>query len=256
MLRLSYEDKDNLESFQRFDVHDWNQLKDRITYKIVNKKYFHHAYDDENIIHEDCMDLSKIFMVSEVSHDREHVNCYLLTKQDLEKFDKNEEEIKECAKNNPYVRKQRRIVDLKRSTIIEEMYSPIMYFPEESLLKTSNNAFIKDSEDDHENILIVSNKYNTFGSCYMLDFNTLREVKDRLDSNFYIIPMSIHSFMCISKNYLMEMNKDIDEIEDDLLDMVYKINTDNKYDEDILSYRIYYYSTEDGESLLSIKQSL
>ena len=54
----------------------------------------------------------------------------------------------------------------------------------------------------------------------------------------------------------METNKDVDEIEDDLLDMVYKINTDNKYDEDILSYRIYYYSTEDGESLLSIKQNL
>jgi hypothetical protein len=62
--------------------------------------------------------------------------------------------------------------------------------------------------------------------------------------------------MCIKNGFVLKKNSNREEVEDDLLDMIYKINIKNKNSDDILSYRLYYYSIEDGEKLISIKQQL
>ena len=115
--------------------------------------------------------------------------------------------------------------------------------------------FIEDSSNYKDNILFVTNKYNVFGTSYMLDHSTLNEIYNRMGCNFYIIPTSVHQFMCVSRDYVTK-DKDPMEVEDDLLDMLYKMNSENKNTEDILSYRIYLYLHDDGHILFPIKQRL
>ncbi len=261
MLFLHSKENDNLESFERFNVDNWDEVKQRITYKVINKKALNLLENSKKIIHEDNMDLTKVCMISELSHDRKNLNCYILTVDDCKRFNKTAKEIISIANTNIGNDKKRRIGGFKDDLMNVEVLAPIASFPEHSMIQVpssnSSGLLIGDKEEDgSESIIIVGNKYSVFGASYMLDFNTLNTVRDRFNDNFYIIPVSIHKFMCLKKSFLLKKNPNIDEMEDDLLDMIYKINTRNQNVDDILSYRLYYYSIEDGEKLISIKQQL
>lgn len=256
MLYLKPKNEVDLSSFTRFDVDNWDQLKQHITYKLINTKSFNLQDNNENIIHENKMDLTLVYSVSELSSDRKYVLYYSLTKDDLKKFGKTEEEVYEIAKDNVQNDRHRRLRTFKEDHIAREVLYPIMRFPEGAMLQGNGaNALIEDSSDTCDNILTITNKYNVYGSSYMFDFNVLREVKARMRSNFYIIPLSVHQLMFVSENYVLQ-NKDRFEVEDDLFDMIYEINSKNKNAEDILTYRMYHYSTEDGERLFCLKQIL
>ena len=64
MLYLKNKNEISLDGFQRFDASNWDELKNRISYKLVNKKVFHASEDVDDIVYEDCMDLSKIYIVT------------------------------------------------------------------------------------------------------------------------------------------------------------------------------------------------
>ena len=260
MLFLTSKDNKDIESFKRFNIDNWDEVKQRITYKVINKKAFALIENCKNIIHEDNMDLSKVFMITELSHNREELECYLLTSDDCHRFNKTKKEIISIANHNVENDKKRRIKSFREDVINVEALAPIATLPENSMIQIPGNSIntllIDDECDQIENIITVTNKYNVFGSSYMLDFNTLNTIRERFNDNFYIIPLSVHKFMCIKSNFILKKNPNREEVEDDLLDMIYKINIRNKNSDDILSYRLYYYSIEDGEKLISIKQQL
>ena len=253
MLFLKPKSVTDLTSFKRFDVNDWDQLKGHITYKLMNTKKFNVMDNNDNIIHSNKMDLTLIYIVTELSDDRKYIMSYSITKEDLEKYNKTEDEIFQIAKQNIEYDRHRRVRTLKEDSIAKEMLYPLMNFPEGVALQSAN-ALIEDSSQYYDNILTITNKYNVYGSSYMFDFNLLREIKSRMNSNFYIIPMSVHQLMFVSEKYVTK-NRDKYEVEDDLFDMIYEMNTKNKA-EDILTYRMYHYSTEDGEILFNMKQNI
>ena len=76
MLYLKNKNEISLDSFKRFDASNWDELKRRISYKLVNKKVFHAQEDVDDIVYEDCMDLSKVYIVTEVSQDRKNIISY------------------------------------------------------------------------------------------------------------------------------------------------------------------------------------
>lgn len=253
MLHLNYKNEINLDAFERFDTNKWEDIEDRISYKLMSKKIFD-ASENDDIIHKDCMDLTKVFIVSELTKDRKNIKSYSLKKEDLERFEKTEEDIYKVAEENMRCDQKKRIKTLKEDILSHEQMYPLMQLIE-NLTFNGPNALINDSEDGIDNVLIITNKYNVFGASYMLDFYTLREIYQRMNSNFYILPTSIHQFMCVSSNYVTQ-DKNIFEAEDDLLDMLFNVNNQIKNAEDILSYRIYNYIHDDGERLFSIKQQL
>lgn len=254
MLYLTNKNEPDLTSFSRFDVNDWEQIKQHITYRTMNKKVFDVQKNKENIVHEDVMDLSIVCIVNELSQDRKSVLSYTLTKEDLEKFGKTEEEVLEIAKDNIAKDTNKRIHTFKQDVIAKEVMYPLMRFPNGAMMGGAN-ALIEDSADDKDNVIIVTNKYNVYGASYMFDYNTLDEVYKRMKDSFYILPLSIHQLMCVSSKYVTK-DKNMFEAEDDLLDMLYEINSNNKKEEDILTYRMYYYAADDGCTLISIKQKL
>lgn len=254
MLYLRNKNELSLNNFKRFDTSDWDSLKKRISYKLVNKKVFHAQKDTEDIVYTDCMDLSKIYIVTEVSQDRKNIISYALHNQDLEKFNKDRDELYLQVYSNYLRDKTKRIYTLKEDALSHEPLFPLMKnFDNVSL--TGSNMLIEDTSKTRDNILIVTNKYDVFGASYMTDPTTLKEIYNRMRSNFYILPMSIHQFMCVNKSYITR-DKDVYEAEDDLLDVLYSFNTENKNTEDILSYKIYEYLADDGETLWPIKQRL
>ena len=253
MLFLKPKSVTDLTSFKRFDVNDWDQLKGHITYKLMNTKKFNVMDNNDNIIHSNKMDLTLIYIVTELSDDRKYIMSYSITKEDLEKYNKTEDEVFQIAKQNIEYDRHRRVRTLKEDSIAKEMLYPLMNFPEGVALQSAN-ALIEDSSQYYDNILTITNKYNVYGSSYMFDFNLLREIKSRMNSNFYIIPMSVHQLMFVSEKYVTK-NRDKYEVEDDLFDMIYEMNTKNKA-EDILTYHMYHYSTEDGEILFNMKQNI
>lgn len=254
MLYLTQKNEPDLNSFSRFDVNDWEQVKTHIAYRIMNRKTFDVQNKNDNIIHKDCLDLSMVCIVKELSKDRKNILSYNLTKEDLEKFGKTEDEILEIAQDNIAKDTHKRIHTLKQDIIAKETMYPLMRFPDGATMGSAN-ALIEDSSDDKDNVVIITNKYNVYGASYMFDFNTLEEVHNRMKDSFYILPLSIHQLMCISSTYATK-DKSISEAEDDLLDMLYNINSNNKKEEDILTYRMYYYAADDGGTIMSIKQQL
>ncbi len=82
---------------------------------------------------------------------------------------------------------------------------------------------------------ILTNKYTTFGASAMLYTDVLKAVSDKLNSDLYIIPSSIHELIFIPKdNSLISRKEDINTL----------IRTVNKTEvdpEDILSDHVYIY---------------
>lgn len=254
MLFLTSKSEESLDNFQRFNANSWEDLKTRITYRLVNKKVFHASVNAEEIVYEDCMDLSKVYIVTELTQDRKKMMSYSLKNSDLERFDKKLEDVVEQVHTNYKNDMTRRIRTLKEDILSHETMYPLMQSMKNVMLQGAN-ALIEDSSEENDNILVITNKYNVYGASYMLDFDTLDEVYDRMKSNFYIIPLSVHQIMCVSDKYISQ-DKELHEAEDDLLDMLFEINSSTKKAEDILTYRIYHYMADDGKVIFPIKQQL
>jgi hypothetical protein len=255
MLYITNKDETSLDSFKRFDVDNWDELKNRITCKLSNTKLFNATHDSENILHTNKMDLTAIYVVCELSHDRKHILSYALKHEDLERIGKTEEDIIKQAHSNLKNDFNKRIKLLREDAMSHEILYPLIRIPKESMLSGGSESFIEDIHENKPNILTVTNKYNVFGASYLIDFDTLRDIHRRIKDNFYIIPMSVHKLMCVSSKYVTK-NKSVYEAEDDLLDMLFEMNKENKNTEDILSYKIYKYLADDGEVLFPIKQKL
>lgn len=256
MLFLKNKEENSLDNFKRFDPSNWDELKLRLSYKLVSRKVFHSSNDIEDFVYKDSMDLTKVCIVSEVSQNRKNIISYALKQEDLKKFDMTEEEVIEQTNENYHNDRLLRIRSLKEDAVSRETMAPLMT-DFDCMSLSGPNQLIEDYDEDkhHDNVLIASNKYNVFGASYMLNQDFLNLIYNRMKGAFYILPMSVHQIMCVSKDYVTK-NKDAYEAEDDLLDMLFEINSKNKNVEDILSYKIYEYLPDDGCKLFAIKQNI
>lgn len=254
MLYLKNKNETSLDNFKRFNANDWEDIKTRITYKLVSKNVFHSNSESNEIVYEDCMDLTKVYIVTEVSEDRKNIISYPLKKKDVENLNIKPKDVFLQVRENYNKDRKRRIRTLTEDILARETLYPIMKNLENAML-SGNHALIEDSTESNDNVLIITNKYNVFGASYMLDIHTLRDIYKRMNSNFYMLPLSVHEVMCISQKYITK-DRDMYEAEDDLLDMLYNINSKNSNIENVLSYKIYEYIADDGEAIIPIKQNI
>ena len=250
----------DIADFERFDSSDWKELSKRITLKVVNKQAFEieHEEDADDIIHYDSMDLTVLFVASDVTKMRNKYQYYVLKKSDIDSMNVPEEWVKIMAQYNLKNNARRRILKFSDYILSDDTMYPLLNLPDfhgmglplgngpEGLIQERDNL-------GNENILVVTNKYNLAGTSYMFDDDMLQEVGSRLNDDFYIIPASTDKIFCIRDKYVYKNNtKDPSEAEDDLLDMLFEMNQKNS-EEKVLSYRIYHYLREESK-MLSIKQ--
>lgn len=85
-------------------------------------------------------------------------------------------------------------------------------------------------------MFVLTNKSRTFGAVTMLYPNILRCFADKVKSDLYILPSSIHEIIIIAK---CELGRVIS-----LADMVREVNDEQVQEEEILSYNVYEYYRE------------
>lgn len=92
-----------------------------------------------------------------------------------------------------------------------------------------------------DKMFVLSNKSKVNGASILLDKQMMQSVIDRVGSDFYILPSSIHECLVVPASQDMEP--------DDLVAMVREVNSTTVSNEDRLSNSIYTYSIEEGIKL-------
>lgn len=252
-MEMKYVDETDLEKFTKVNTSSWDTMKDNVFIRLINEKYLN-KYGN-NIAHADFLDLSVVFAVQEKSRDT--ITSHILTKEELKKLNIDTKEVQKTAFENTSNDRKKRILTFKEDIVKNQVMYPILSIPKNANVGVEEcSGFINDTNEDCDNVLMLSNKYGIFGSSYMVVPEILYQIYERFgNENFYIIPMSVHQLMCIRSGYVShDGKKPFYEVEDDLLDMVEEFNDhSSKTWEDVLSYRVYYYHGDDGNKLSIIK---
>lgn len=255
---MQYVDEKDIQKFQKIDTSSWDSMKDSVFLRLINKKFLNKY--GENIAYVNYLDLALVFSVQEKTKDT--MLSHILTEEELKELNVSINEVKQVAFKNTKHDRKKRIMTFKENILKDNIMYPVLQIPEGMTIGAGGHSMADcgiiqdvDEEKKCDNILILCNKHNTFGSSYMVIPEILEEVYERFnEENFYIVPLSIHQIMCVRSGYVShEGEKPRYEIEDDLLDMIESFNdNNNKSWKDILSYKIYYYFSEDGKILFPI----
>ena len=268
-----YEDVKNLESMDELNPFDWNMMKDYVNIRMGNAIYLENMMPND-IIMKKWLDLGMTFTVDVYNSSKKLTKSHMLTEKDIEKLGITKKELEDKAMENMKFDSKFRLISFADSMALSHPLYPLlkrnamasMQIPEipfvlEDIkgfnpLERLNSENVK-TDDEKENILFMTAKNKSFGAKFISSFDNLRKVYKRFNGeNFYIVPLSIHQIMCIRNSYAThEGKKDTLEVEDDLLDLLLEYNDSvNKNEENILSYKIYYFSGDDGEILFPISR--
>lgn len=261
-MKYSYNDEKDLSNFKKIDTASWETLKDNVFVRLINAKYI--PKYNEDIVYDKKLDLAITFSVQECDNDGKGkvVLSHMLTNDDLKTFDVDITTVRHCAFHNMANNRKRRLMTFKEYTIKGNLLYPLLTTPRNFHMSTGEHScgvleditYDDETNDEQENILVMTNKNDIFGASYMVVQEMLDEVYNRFGENFYILPMSTHFVMCVREKYVTKDNqKPLYEVEDDILDMVEDFNdSQNKDWKDILSYKAYYYIGNDGKYIFPL----
>ena len=196
----------------------WERVKGNVAFRLIN-------YDEnkkllEKIPHTKYLDLAKVyFVVVEQNGIRSgsilihnvHMGIWGVTTEQLEEI---------AAENTP---KQYPVQFNSIGEALEEL-----------------NPFecdLSELELDEWPMYIISNNKRIYGASVLCYPNAIKEVAERMKSNLYILPSSIHELILV----LPSANLD----EEHLKNMVHDVNRELVAAEEVLSDSVYYYSRKE-----------
>lgn len=198
---------------------DYEKVKDRIVFKLIN--YERNRALLEKIPHMRFLDLAIVFNCL-IEADRSGSATILIYNHHLAFWNITREDLYYLAmKNTP----QLLSYELRDMTdVLEELMSGTLIGAVTSEVECPFPMYV------------LSNKSKLNGSGCILYQNLLRKLGEKLDSDFYILPSSIHEVLLIPTT-------DQDSYEE-LNEMVKEVNATQLANEEILSDHVYYYSRE------------
>lgn len=192
-------------------IRDWGRVKPMVAYKLVNKGRNQELL--EKIPHKDILDLSMIFYLAVEPCG----GSILIYNTHFDMWNIDEEELAKAAiENTP------RICPWRLQTmgeVLEEMIGANM--------------------EEADMMYILSNEKRVFGAAALLYPDSMEQVAERLQSDFYIIPSSIHETIIVPTGENTNANT--------LVQMVHEVNSTIMVEEEILGDNVYFYSRESGE---------
>lgn len=96
--------------------------------------------------------------------------------------------------------------------------------------------------EDDLSMQLVTNKNLTYGAIFMIFNDMLDDIAKQLDSDFYIIPSSVHELI------LLLPSEDIDSYKID--NMINEVNSTQVSREEVLSNHVYFYSRSEGAIMI------
>lgn len=252
---MQYVDEKDISLFQKVDTSSWESMKEDVRIRLIPNKYLKKEYSDD-VVSKKFLDLAMCVQLQERKSDtyRSHV----FTQKDIDKYGIDEDTLFNTASNNTVTDRSKRILTPMQHMSMNTAYYPVMGKIEGKMMAVTENnqpLGIIGGQDDKDNILVLCNKRNWFGSMYITQTKILDEIYERFDkTNFYIIPVSLFYVMCVKSTFAMQDGeKPIEEAEDDLMDMLEQLNDSMNDYHNVLSYKIYYYFGDDNKQLFLIK---
>lgn len=219
-----YEEYKVTENFDTSCVTDFNRVKDRICYKLINAKQNKELLADTPYLK--LHDLAIIFYVM-VSDDAEGLGTVTVRNHIMNMWNVGKEELFELAIQNT-----QRLFKGKVTSIADVLMEALSARLDEEYASEFFDMMV--DVDDMLPMYVCTNTAKINGAGTILYNGLLKEFADRMDSNIYIIPSSIHETILIPASIGMSV--------DEIRDMVKCVNATEVAPEEILSDSVYYYN--------------
>ena len=195
-------------------VRNWEKVRDRVVYRLINKEQNEQLL--KQVPHEEFLDLAKVYYVAFDNESFMMIHHGICKQWEITKKD-----LREAAKENT-----------------PRLFPMQMMRPEEVIQKifhTEESIPVSGSLE----LYFMTNKYNLYGAAAILYPNVLSELAEKLKSDLYIFPSSIHECG------IVRADEEIDSIR--LLAIVREVNQIMVEKEEYLGDNIYLYHKDTGE---------
>lgn len=230
MEKLSDLMKDAIKTMDKSPIHNglnFEGVDKNVFFTLVNAEQNRELL--ETVPHREFEDLAIIYRWN-VGGSNDGLFTNIITNQFAEQLGKTEPELYELAKENTK--------ELFPSTIrnMNEVVCEMMFGTDElpPEMEEEFRGMMAETPDDKA-MYVISNSANIFGAASMLYEENLYDLSQKLDSNLYILPSSVHEVIAISDKF---------GDADDLAQMVYEINMDQVNLDERLSNQVYHYDKD------------
>lgn len=218
---------------------EFDKIKSNVVYRLINYKKNEKLL--EQVPHTRFLDLAVTFHCL-VRNSEEGIGTIRITNQHLKIWNIELEVLIQYAKENtpklfpPVVQSMRKVIEklMKEDRILQQDYSCNPIGQEASLIDNLHMEVDSSNYSQEDNMLVISNRRNINGASCMIYTDLLKEIADHLESDFYILPSSIHELILVKND--ITYNKEV------LKEMVTDINLTQVPLEEVLSDNIYFYS--------------
>lgn len=222
-------------------VLDWNFVKNQVYFSLINRERNNEYLSDRP--YRDFLDLAIIYYI-DISELGLGIPCdtgrmnLVITNDILESFRISEDELYECAKNNMYSLTPfcQYIHDLMIDNIANRLDSGCL--GDEEARSIASQVFTGRNFD----VMLLTNEHKCRGSGMILNSDVMKDIADKFDSDFYIIPSSIHEVLLVSTNSPISKT--------DIFQMVHEVNYQTVSDEEFLSNNLYFYDSDEETTFL------
>lgn len=211
---------DKTKEQSNFDINfTYEQMKDSIIYRLVN--YERNQELLKTIPHIRFLNLAVTFHCL-VKSDEDGIGTIRITKEHLKQWQVNEEEIVSQAFHNTQIHFQPVIRTMK------EILQEFIEFP-----------VVVDEIEPSQNMYVLTNSLGINGASCLLYDSVLSNFSKHLQSDFYILPSSIHEILLIPEDDSINHEQ--------LKQMVMEVNQTQVPEDEILSDSVYYFSREEDK---------
>lgn len=219
-------------------VYSFDEMKPYIIFRLVN--YEKNQVLLSQIPHVRQLDLAITFHCL-VRSDEEGIGTIRITNEHMKLWDVTTNSLVTLARSNTrklFPASIRSMDDVMKGLLKEEKTVD----HESVILDEKMDQFLIKNTSVYSNMFILSNQKGINGAACMLYEGILREFADRIQSDFFILPSSIHEIILVPRHG--DMNKS------SLTKMVMEVNRTQVAAEEVLSDRVYYYSREKNKVLM------
>lgn len=208
---------------------DFESIKDKIVFQMVNAK--ENAEMIKVCPHREFLDLAVVYRAI-VSCDEHGVSGFLITNDIAQAEDLKEKDLYRLAMKNT------KMLFPFKSERIEETMTRVMKrwgASEDEIYRAFSDV---DGVPERERVYVISNEYEFFGANALLYSDVLKSVVNRIGTDCYILPSSVHELVVLSKETFAEGKR--------LVDLVRDTNDEHVRLSDKLSDSVYVYNLVGG----------
>ena len=212
-----YEKNKVQKDFSLEQVTDFKNVKDRICFKLVNREKNAELLADAPYV--EYQDLAVIFYVL-VSKDKSGITSITVRNSLMDMWGMDADILYYLAKKNT-----QRLFRGRVSSMMEVMAE---------IIGNSTDTF----EDSAFPMYVATNVFKMNGACILLYDGVLKKFAEKIGSDFYILPSSVHEVIFVPANGDMDARY--------LIQMVKEVNATEVAPDEVLSDNVYIYHADKG----------